>query len=92
MRTNAVYEEWSHTLVRASHGPDVFYRVFSGTVNWGGGPSDMQRAIVVFMQYGATDDWKSAIARGEIALQMPAHIMLEDVAGLLQAVQAHATN
>ena len=90
MRTHAVYEEWKHTLIPASHGVGVFYRVFSGTVNWEGGSSDMQRAIVVFMQYGATEDWKDAIAKGEIALQLPAHILLQDVDGVFQAVHAYA--
>lgn len=51
-----IHDEWHCVLVQSSHGPNVFYRVSFGTVNWqrrGGGEAP---AYVVFVQYGATED------------------------------------
>lgn len=77
---NPVYEEWAFEMIPApGHGPDVHYRVFFGTVNWDRQPGTMKKAAVVFMQYGQTREWQLALASGEIALGMPAHVLREDV-------------
>jgi hypothetical protein len=74
-----VYEEWSHEMVPATgHGPDIWYRIFWGTVNWGQEPDGMKRAIVTFMQYGQTRNWQLAAARGEIAFDLTPHIVETD--------------
>lgn len=83
----AVYESWDQRLVRAlGHGPSVHYRIFIGTVNWDRTPDTLQRAIVVFMQYGSEADWTEANRLGEISFKMPAHVLLEDVSAVTSAV------
>lgn len=81
-----VHEEWDHIVVPVSYHPDIRYRVFFGTVNWervGGGE---RTAYCVFVQFGRTEDWHEAINQHEIALQMPAHIVEEDMERVLHAV------
>ena len=79
-RQELVYQEWDSTLVPSSHGNNIHYRVFWGTVNWSGQSADLQKAVVVFMQYGSTQDWAAAWAANEISLHMPAHLLSQDVA------------
>jgi len=44
-----VYEEWHHKLVASGHGPNTYYRVFIGTVNWAKSPGGMMTAITVLL-------------------------------------------
>jgi hypothetical protein len=68
-------------MVKKTH-----YRVFLGYVNWTRVRDAEEPAIVVFMQYGNTMDWETA-KRQEIALQMPAHILTEDVEAVEIAIK-----
>ena len=79
-----VYEEWHHRLVQSGHGPDTYYRIFKGTVNWAKSPGGMLPAITVLIQYGNATDW--AAARREIAFDMPAHILTDDLPAVLTAI------
>ncbi|CCH57699.1 hypothetical protein BN8_p06908 (plasmid) [Fibrisoma limi BUZ 3] len=81
-----VYEEWSHRLVQSGHGPNTYYRVFKGTVNWSKSPGGMKPAIIVFIQYGKTEQWEKARGK-EVALDLPAHILTEDLIYVLAAIQ-----
>ena len=68
MTKEPVYDEWDRILVPSSHGQDINYRVFFGTVNWEGTPTGLQTAYVVLIQYGNTDGWPEAKAAGEKAI------------------------
>lgn len=83
MRGERVYEEGEATLIPSGHGDEIHYRIFWGTVNWG---ERTNKAAVVFMQYGATRDWSKACALKEVAFHMPAHILAEDMAKVLEAL------
>ena len=89
MNGEQVYEEWASTLVPSTHDAGVNYRVFWGTVNWSRTSNDLKKAITVFMQYGSTQDWTKAKAAKEIAFGMPAHILIEDLAAVMAAVEAY---
>ena len=81
-----VYEEWGSELVPSTHGePGIHYRVLWGTVNWRRVPGEMQPALVVLMQYGATVDFIAA-KRGEIVFDMPAHILSSDLNAVVAAI------
>lgn len=80
-----VYEEWHHRLVKSGHGPNTYYRVFNGTVNWAKSPGGMLPAIAVLIQYGESADWGTA-RRKEIAFNMPAHILNDDWPAVLAAI------
>lgn len=73
-------------MVQSSHGPNINYRVFYGTVNWGRTAEGMQPAFVVFMQYGNKESWEEAKSAGEIDFKMLAHILNEDLSKVLQAI------
>ncbi|MFC5413159.1 hypothetical protein ACFPMF_27810 [Larkinella bovis] len=81
-----VYEEWSHKLIKSGHGPNTYYRIFKGTVNWAKSPGGMLRATTVLIQYGDEQDWKAAFK--EIAFNMPAHILDNDLPAVLKAIDS----
>jgi hypothetical protein len=73
-----LYTELKCELVPSNHGTKgINYRVFLGYVNWNRSKDNGKPAIVVFMQYGNT----------EIALHMPAHILIEDLELVMEAVR-----
>ena len=81
-----VHEEWNSILVPSSHGANIFYRVFLGSVNWdkiGGGE---KTAYTVLIQYGNSRNWEDAKKRREIDFTMPAHILEEDLDTVLNAI------
>jgi hypothetical protein len=80
-----VYEEWDREIVPSSHYPNVYYRVFFGTVDWERN-NDLRRAYTILMQRGNTADWNVAKSRGEIYFQMPAHILPDDLDRVLAAL------
>jgi hypothetical protein len=87
MNNEPVYKEVKSKLVPSSHGDKkTHYRVFLGYVNWTRARDAEKPAIVIFMQYGSTPDWEIA-KRQEIALQMPAHILVEDLPSVLEAIR-----
>jgi hypothetical protein len=84
--TEPVYKEIKHKLVQSSHGDkNTHYRVFLGYVNWRKIKDAERPAIVIFMQYGNTPNWEEA-KKHEIALQMPAHILVEDLQAVMDAI------
>jgi hypothetical protein len=46
----------------------------------------MKPAIVVFIQYGKTEEWAKARSK-EVAFDIPAHILEEDLTNVLAAIQ-----
>ncbi|WP_192579117.1 hypothetical protein [Fibrisoma limi] len=46
----------------------------------------MKPAIIVFIQYGKTEQWEKARGK-EVALDLPAHILTEDLIYVLAAIQ-----
>jgi len=81
-----VYEEWYSRLVPSSHGANVRYRVFAGTVSWSDLPEDLHPAVVVLMQYGTAEGWAEATRTRQVALKMPAHVLLSDWPAVRAAV------
>lgn len=79
-----VYEEWDYRLVPSSHGKDIFYRIFNGTVNWDHSIEGMKPAYTILMQYGRSEEWNQA--KKEIAWDMPAHVLEEDIDEVLKSV------
>lgn len=88
---NPVHEEWHNILVKSSHGDNIFYRVFKGTVNWSRSSDGLLTAIVLFMQYGTTKNWEQAKANQEIDFKMPAHILHEDLELVSKAMKEIAS-
>jgi len=82
-----VHEEWSFRLVPSTHGKDIFYRVFLGTVNWDRSSEGLKTAYTIFMQYGKTEDWNDAKMANEIDFKMPPHILEEDLGKVLAAIE-----
>ncbi len=79
-----VYEEYDRILVPSSHGANINYRIFNGTVNWDKSSHGMKRAVTVLMQYGNSLDWNNAVK--ELDFKMPAHILVEDLENVLLAI------
>jgi hypothetical protein len=83
-----VYEERDSILVKGEHGgDDTCYRIFYGTVNWERTSGGKGTAFTVLMQYGTTREWSKAKKKGEISFDMPAHILENDLAAVLEALQ-----
>ncbi len=86
LATEPLYTKLKCELVPSSHSTkSTNYRVFLGYVDWDGLKDNGKAAIVVFMQYGNTIKWEQA--QREIALHMPAHILLEDLQDVMEAVK-----
>ena len=85
-KTANVYEEWGSELIPSSHGENINYRVFHGTVNWAKTADGMMPALVVFIQYGSETDWSKALQQREISLNMPAHILDMDLDNVVPAL------
>lgn len=85
-KTANVYKEWNSELIPSSHGENIYYRAFHGTVNWEKTADGMMHAFVVFIQYGSEPEWDKARQQREISLQMPAHILDVDFDNVMSAL------
>ena len=70
-----VYNEWRSEDVPSSHGQDVVYHVFFGTVNWSKTAGGERASFVVLMHYN-----------GVPAYHIPPHILEEDAPAVLAAI------
>lgn len=71
-----VYQESVAKLVPAGHGQGINYRVSRGSAVWQDGK---QHSIVtVFMQYGDSTDFEKARSLNELAMKMPAHVLINE--------------
>ncbi len=72
-------------LLPSAHGLEIYYRLFYGTLKW---PSEQRIALVVLLQKGETEDFREAMANGEVLLDRPAEILDEDLDDVLEAMAA----
>ena len=82
-----VYEEWDKILVPAPGHGGAYYRVFYGTVSWTRKTEDMVPAVTILMQDDGTDDFEEAKSKGVIRWHLPAHILVEDLPGVMEAMR-----
>jgi hypothetical protein len=77
-----VYQEWDHVLIQTTYSPDVYYRVFLGTVDWERN-GNLRIAYTVFYQHGDNP----AFGGPHIVWREPAHIVPEDLDRVIDALQ-----
>lgn len=81
-----VHRELDHELVRAEgHGQNAHYRIFWGEVRWDNAERP-ELAVVIFMQYGNTEDWELAKSHQEVNFMKPAHILEGDAPQVIGAM------
>jgi hypothetical protein len=85
MKNRVHNSEEDHRLVLSGHGNNIYYRVYKGTVRWSD-TSDPLSAIAVLMQHGNTEDWTEAKRNGEIKFRKTAHILIQDLTKVLDAI------